>query len=195
MLQKLKKFCVNHNKLTNNFSIIAGKYRSRKLQFIGDQTLRPTPHRIRETLFNWLNLQLNGKIILDCFAGSGALGFEAISRGAKSVFLLEKNSKTAKQIQSNIKTLKDENIQVINIDIFNHKFNQIFDFVFLDPPFNKNLINKTLEFLLKNNAINDETIIYIESEYKVEMENLPFACKITKQKKASSVFYCLIKML
>ncbi len=178
--------------LTNNFKIIAGKYRRLQFSFINDKYLRPTPSRVRETLFNWLKFELNNKVVLDCFAGSGSLGFEAISRGAKKVVLIEKNPISAKKITDNITLLADQNIKVINNDIFKLTFNNIiFDLILLDPPFNKNLIDKAVNFLININCVNQQTKFYIESEFEFK-KNLQL--KILKQKKASNIFYCLAQI-
>jgi 16S rRNA (guanine966-N2)-methyltransferase len=181
---------VKHKKLINSFQIIAGDYRRKSFSFIGDNTLRPTPNRVRETLFNWLQFDIVGAAVLDCFAGSGALGFEALSRGAKNVVLIEQNPQTAKQLQHNIKALNNAHIQLINDDIFNLDLNQTFDVVFLDPPFNQELIPKTLDFLIQKKLIDNQTLIYLESEKQIINNNL----EIIKQKQAASVFYSLVKV-
>jgi 16S rRNA (guanine966-N2)-methyltransferase len=172
----------------NSFNIIAGKYRRSKFDFIGDITLRPTPNKVRETLFNWLQFDIIDKSVLEPFAGSGALSFEAISRGAKSVVMVEKNPQTAKIIQQNTNKI-DGNIALINADFFTQKFNQVFDIILLDPPFNCGLIEKSLDFIITNNLANSQTLIYLESEFEVKNDNL----EIIKQKKSANVFYCLAK--
>lgn len=176
----------NKRKQNNSFSIIAGKYRRLKFDFSGDISLRPTPNKVRETLFNWLGFDIVGKTVLDSFAGSGALGFEAISRGAKNVVLLEKNPQTQILIKQNILKLKDENITIICDDFFKYNFKHTFDIILLDPPFNLDLIDKSID-IIKNNIANDNTLIYFESEFELKNTQI----QIIKQKKSASVHYAL----
>jgi 16S rRNA (guanine966-N2)-methyltransferase len=181
---------VKHKKLINSFQIIAGDYRRKSFSFIGDNTLRPTPNRVRETLFNWLQFDIVGATVLDCFAGSGALGLEALSRGAKNVVLIEQNPQTAKQIQQNLKTLNNNKINLIISSLFDLQITSKFDIIFLDPPFNQGLIPKAIEFLQTHNLIHDSTLFYLESESQIESDNL----EVIKQKQAASVFYSLAKI-
>ena len=112
MLQKRmtrKKALTNKRSSNNNtLRIIGGEWRSRKLPFVDAPGLRPTPDRIRETLFNWLQGNIHGAKCLDMFAGSGALGFEALSRGASDVIFVEKNVACASQLKENLALLKTE---------------------------------------------------------------------------------------
>ena len=163
--------------------------------------MRPTPGRIRETLFNWLQFDIMDKTILDLFAGSGALSFEAISRGAKKVYLIEKNKKVFKNLESNFKLLNNLQYQLTNQDAtiyLDNKNIKPFDLVFLDPPFNQNLIPLMLKLLSKKNYLHTESQIYIESEYQITTEILKnyfeYNCKIKKQKKSGNVHYCLISL-
>jgi 16S rRNA (guanine966-N2)-methyltransferase len=163
--------------------------------------LRPTLGKTRETLFNWLQFDIADKIILDPFAGSGALSLEAISRGAKKVYLVEKNKKVFKNLESNFKLLDSVQYQLNNKDstIFLDKQNvNPFDLVFLDPPFNQNLIPSTLDLLSKKNYLHHKTQIYIESEYEMAPEilknHLRCNCMVKKQKKSGNVHYCLISL-
>ncbi len=98
----------NKRSNTNTLRIIGGEWRSRKLSFIDAEGLRPTPDRIRETLFNWLQGRIHGANCLDLFAGSGVLGLEALSRGSAQVDFVEKNKAAAKQLESNLKLLKSD---------------------------------------------------------------------------------------
>lgn len=117
--------------------IIGGTWRSRRLRFTTRPGLRPTPDRVRETLFNWLGQDLEGLECLDLFAGSGALGFEAASRGARQVVMVERDGVAAKALQANRETLAANAVEVVRADaleFLRHQYSR-FDVVFLDPPF------------------------------------------------------------
>jgi len=163
--------------------------------------LRPTSGKIRETLFNWLQFEIANKTILDPFAGSGALCLEAISRGAKEVYLIEKSKKVSDKLESNFKILNSSQYKIINQDslIFLEMQNKNpFDLVFLDPPFEKNLLPQALKLLSKKNYIDTRSQLYIESEYaltdEILNEHISYQCTIIKQKKSGNVNYCLISL-
>jgi len=148
-----------------------------------------------------LQFDIADKTIIDPFAGSGALSLEAISRGAKKVCLIEKNRKVYKNLESNFKFLDNFQYQLNNSDsiIFLNKQNDNpFDLVFLDPPFNQNLIPLVLELLSKKNYLHNESQIYIESESEITpiilKNHLEYSCRIKKQKKSGNVHYCLISL-
>ena len=187
--------------MQNSFRIISGKLRGRKFSFPFVEGLRPTSGKIRETLFNWLQFDIINKTTLDPFAGSGALSLEAISRGAKEVYVIENDRKVYEKLKSNFNFLDRDQYTIINEDAMIHlskPSKQSFDVVFLDPPFAKNLLLQTIEKLLNNNYINSQSQIYIESEYKLTKENLSslinYHFKINKQKKSGNVHYCLISL-
>ena len=187
--------------MQNSFKIISGYFRGRKFSFPEVEGLRPTSGKIRETLFNWLQFDIINKTALDPFAGSGALSLEAISRGAKKVYIIEKNRKVCEKLKTNFNFLDRDQYTIINDDAITHlskPSNHSFDLVFLDPPFAKNLLLQTIEKLSKNNYINSQSQIYIESEYKLTEENLSslinYHFKINKQKKSGNVHYCLISL-
>jgi len=163
--------------------------------------LRPTSGKTRETLFNWLQFDINGKTILDPFTGTGALGIEAISRGAEKVYFIEKNFKVYNILKSNLKILDSSQYKLINQDSLVHleKENlKPFDIVFLDPPFNQGLLPSILTLISKKKLINSKSKIYVESEYALTFEflssNIMYKCKIEKQKKSGNVYYCLISL-
>jgi len=148
-----------------------------------------------------LQFDIADKTIIDPFAGSGALSLEAISRGAKKVCLIEKNRKVYKNLESNFKFLDNFQYQLNNSDsiIFLNKQNDNpFDLVFLDPPFNQNLIPLVLELLSKKNYLHNESQMYIESESEITpiilKNHLEYSCRIKKQKKSGNVHYCLISL-
>ena len=163
--------------------------------------MRPTSGKTRETLFNWLQFDIDGKTILDPFTGSGALGIEAISRGAEKVYFIEKNFKVYNILKSNLKILDSSQYKLINQDSLAHleKENlKPFDIVFLDPPFNQGLLPSILTLISKKKLINSKSKIYVESEYVLTIEflssNIMYKCKIEKQKKSGNVYYCLISL-
>ena len=127
---------------TNSVRIIGGEYRSRVLHFPDATGLRPTPDRVRETLFNWLGQRLHGQACLDAFAGSGALGFEAASRGAARVVMLERDSGARDALRRNAALLGTGNVEIRQIDALAYLagVNEQFDVIFLDPPFDGNLL-------------------------------------------------------
>jgi len=187
--------------MQNSFRIISGDFRGRKFSFPEVEGLRPTSGKIRETLFSWLQFDIINKTTLDPFAGSGALSLEAISRGAKEVYVIEKDRKVYEKLKSNFKLLDRGHYTIINEDAMIHlttPSKQFFDLVFLDPPFTKNLLVETIEKLSNNHYINSQSQIYIESEYKITEDNLSSLTsnhfKINKQKKSGNVHYCLISL-
>ena len=173
--------------------IIGGLHRSRVLKFKDSETgLRPTPDRVRVTLFNWLSQDLTGKSCLDLFAGSGALGFEALSRNARSVIMIEKNKSVAQDLFTNMKLLNISNLQIKILDSLEYlkRLENKIDILFLDPPFNTTLLNDCLQLIVKSKDKFKDTLIYIEYSNATE-ELLGF--DIIKQAKAGNVAYALIK--
>ena len=148
--------------MQNSFRIIAGDLRGRKFSFPGVEGLRPTSGKIRETLFNWLQFNIINKTTLDPFAGSGALSLEALSRGAKEVYVIEKDRKVYEKLESNFKLLDRGHYTIINKDAMIYlatPSKRPFDLVFLDPPFKKNLLLETIEKLSNNHYINSQSQI------------------------------------
>ena len=172
--------------------IIAGLHRGRKLPVLMAEGLRPTTDRVKETVFNWLMPFIQDTNCLDCFAGSGGLGFEALSRGASHVSLIELNKAAAQQLTENKVLLQANNISVINSDALNFikKNTQRFDVVFLDPPFRKNFVEQTA-LLLNENSLADNALIYIEMESEDNNQQLPLNWKLLKEKIAGQVIYRL----
>lgn len=172
--------------------IIGGYHRSRIIKFKdGVNTLRPTPDRVRETLFNWLGQDLTGKNCLDLFAGSGALGFEAISRGAKSVTMVESNKDVALDLRHNATLLKADNVALMNRDaLYFIKNNQnTFDVIFLDPPYLSQLLGKCLQQITQvPHILSERGVIYIEYQEPPDLTGY----SIIKSGKASQVHFALI---
>lgn len=164
--------------------------------------MRPTPGKVRETLYNWISFECQNKTFLDLFAGSGALSFEALSRGAKRVVSIEKNREAYKNLINTSKIIGSDKIEILNQDYvkyLNFKNNKSFDFVLLDPPFNQNLIPTALKLLSDGLFIRPGSKIYIESEFKItEKQVSEFFSRnieLEKQKKSGQVHYCLIEII
>lgn len=189
----------------NHIRIIGGKWRGRKINFPATETLRPTPDRIRETVFNWLAPYIVDAACLDLFAGSGALCFEALSRGAGSVLALEKDPKVIAAIKSNAEILETgDNIKIIQADsiqwIHENKQNTngaeeiSFDIIFLDPPYALNLLPKCFDLIKRHHLLKANGLIYLESDAPLSEEFLTQGFHIEKQKKAGNVYYGLCRI-
>ena len=179
--------------MTNKLRIIGGEWRSRVIVFDDAPGLRPTPSRVRETLFNWLQADVAGSRCLDLFAGSGALGFEAASRGAKHVLQVENNAKTCQKLKENATALKADQIEVVQADVlsFLQGCRESFDLIFLDPPFNHGLIAPICQQISQGGLLKPYGKIYIESERNLKLDNLPDSWQPLKQKAAGDVSYNL----
>lgn len=173
--------------------IIGGQWRGRKLKVPNVQQLRPTPDRVRETLFNWLAVKINGAHCLDPFAGSGALGFEALSRGAASLVMVDQSIEVIALLCEEAKMLGAKDVQIYSACVPSglKLVNQPFDIVFLDPPFHENLLLPTCFFLEEHSFLAADALIYLESKELVDEKDLPQNWKILKQKKAGQVAYQL----
>lgn len=173
--------------------IIGGQHRGRVLNFTPAKGLRPTPDRVRETLFNWLQPVIDGAYCLDLFAGSGALGLEAASRGAVNVIMLEPNAQSARQIRTHIETLKSDNICVIEqkAEAYIKQGRQRFDIVFIDPPYHSGLLQSVCQLMEEHDRLKPGSRIYLESEAALEDGNLPDNWTLTQRKRAGQVFYHL----
>jgi 16S rRNA (guanine966-N2)-methyltransferase len=156
--------------------IIGGQWRSRRIGFLDLPGLRPTPDRIRETLFNWLQFEITRCHVLDLFAGSGALGFEAASRGAESVTFVELNPAQAAKLQQNSAILAANNCTTVCADSMTwlkQQESKQFQLILLDPPFHQGLPNKTLALLNSCGFLRPKTWVYLETEQSVESLELP----------------------
>jgi 16S rRNA (guanine966-N2)-methyltransferase len=178
--------------------IIGGAWRSRKLKFPAISGLRPTPDRVRETVFNWLTPIIQGANCLDLFSGSGALGLEALSRGAHYALLVDQAPAIINYLRQQITLLKtsqaDACLANIPLDKLPKQFcTKHFDIIFLDPPFNRSLIKPTCDWLLKQNLLADNAYIYIEAESELEPLPIPTNWEIIKTKKSGQVGYHLLQ--
>jgi len=180
--------------MVNKVRIIAGKWRGRKIKFPDSVELRPTHDRIRETLFNWLAPHTEGAVCLDLFAGSGALGFEALSRGAAKVVFVDSDKEVVEALQENAAMLEAQNCD-INLgkfpDDLPHFSPQMFDIVFLDPPYRKNYVQAAADWLEKHNCLKPNAMIYIECEKELKSVPVPSSWQLKRQKFTSSLQYCL----
>ncbi|MDP2805783.1 MAG: 16S rRNA (guanine(966)-N(2))-methyltransferase RsmD [Gallionellaceae bacterium] len=174
----------------NKVRIIGGSHRRRLIEFPDAEGLRPTPDRVRETLFNWLGQTLDGRRCLDLFAGSGALGFEAASRGATEVVMVERNRAVHRALQENIKNLGFTNIALRSDDglEFAKQVGKPFDVIFLDPPFQSDFLPKLLPLLV--DKLTEDGVIYVESGTHFEPDE---AWEVLRQARAGAVFYQLLQ--
>lgn len=173
--------------------IIGGQWRGRKLPVLNSEGLRPTTDRIKETLFNWLMFDINQSCCLDLFAGSGSLGFEALSRGAKHVVMVEKDKQVAQQLSQNLARLAHASATVINTDALRYLASTVtaFDLVLLDPPFHRELLPQVCQQLEEQGWLSNEAKIYIEHEQSAEQLHLPANWQLLKNKQAGQVTYQL----
>ena len=158
---------------TSSIRIIGGRHKSYRIVFKASSALRPTSDRAKETLFSWLQFELENKSCLDLFAGTGSLGLEALSRGAQHVTFVEREKSLYKNIIKNISDLGYENkIQAVCSDSFKwlKKNKQKFDLVFLDPPFDLIDYKMLIRAIFQNNVLNEDGKIFLESSRHTSIE-------------------------
>ncbi len=182
-------------KISNQVRIIGGQHRGRQLIFPDLPGLRPTGDRVRETLFNWLQPMLPGARCLDLFAGSGALGLEAASRGAGEVVLLDQSLQVVRQLQKHIVDLKLDQVTAVQVDALGWlqapPLNLSFDVVFIDPPFSDGLLEPGVQLLASSGLLAENARVYLEMDV---LESLPFfppEWQLLREKKAGQVAYYL----
>lgn len=182
-------------KKPNEVRIIAGLWRGKKIHFPPVEGLRPTPDRVRETLFNWISHDIYNSRCLDLFAGSGVLGFEALSRGAREVTFVESNPVIAVHLKQLLKTLAPTKGAVLEQDALKPlKFiNPGYDIIFLDPPYERDIIKPVCELILSENYLRPGGIIYIEAEKDLTPLPIPSSWTIVRQKTAGLVGYSLVR--
>ncbi|CRK85754.1 Ribosomal RNA small subunit methyltransferase D [Candidatus Providencia siddallii] len=173
--------------------VISGKWRGRKIILKNENNLRPTTNKTKETLFNWLTPVIQNANCLDCYAGSGSLGFEALSRFAKQTTFIELNKNNVQYLIKNKIQLQANNATVIKGSIFTvlNKINDIFNVVFIDPPFYKNLLYKSIQFLEKKQCLSDKSFIYIESEIDLILKNIPINWHLYRERVTGRVVFRL----
>ena len=173
--------------MKNQLRIIGGEWKRRSLPFASIEGLRPTPDRVRETLFNWLMWDIQNAQVLDLCSGSGALGFEALSRSAAKVIMIEPNPTQTRFLKENIQLLKAENCQLLTLTAQQalNKLNGGFDVVFLDPPYSLDLWQELAE--LAEPLISPNAYIYVEADRDLSQLKLPASWQKIKETKAGQV--------
>lgn len=178
--------------------IIGGEWRSRVLRFPAVDGLRPTPNRVRETLFNWLRDEIHGKTCLDLFAGSGALGFEALSRGAARVILIERNAAACRALAENARLLRAENADIQHGSAWDwlrqtRQAPASIDLVLLDPPFAGGLLPRACEVIEQSGLLARPALVYLEADAEIAERQLPETWRIRKNGTAGDVRYFLVR--
>ena len=173
--------------------IIGGRWRSRQLPVLNAEGLRPTTDRVRETLFNWLQMDIAGSRCLDLFAGSGALGLEAASRGANEVVMIENAPAVFKNLQQNVKTLEASEVSLMQcdaLDFLQHlESDNNFDIVFIDPPYQSGLLEPVINSL----SLAAGNRVYLEAR-KGDDISVPENWLLLKDKTAGQIHYCLYEI-
>ena len=194
------KRTINTNTSRGLVRIIAGQHRGRRLPVLMHEGLRPTGDRVKETLFNWLMSAVSQANCLDMYAGSGSLGIEALSRGAKFTVFIENDKKVATQLVDNLNILREtKNALVINASALSNDIqtyipeSTTFDIVFIDPPFGKDMLEKSIAMLVENNLLAANAYVYIETGHNDKYQmNDQFT--LLKHIKTSQVTACLYQL-
>jgi 16S rRNA (guanine966-N2)-methyltransferase len=194
MCQLVKRNAENKTQ-PGRLRIVAGNWRSRLLEIADVPGLRPTSARIRETVFNWLAPRIAGARCLDLFAGTGALGLEALSRGAADCVFVEKSTKAAKTLRANIATLQADNAVVHEtsaVKFLRQSSAAPFEIVFLDPPFAADILPEMCRVLAQSSLLADSARIYIEEDRNQPELSLPERWQLLKTKNSGNVRYSLL---
>jgi 16S rRNA (guanine966-N2)-methyltransferase len=182
----------------NSVRIIGGGWRGRRVSFPDIPGLRPTPDRVRETLFNWLQERIAGARCLDLFAGSGALGLEALSRGAKELVFVEQAVAAARALQEQLIRFGGQaRAQVAEMGAARYlrSVPQAFDIVFLDPPFGRDALAEYVPMLDEGQWLKPGALVYLENEKKAGVPPLPAHWQLLKSKSAGEVGYHLARVV
>jgi 16S rRNA (guanine966-N2)-methyltransferase len=185
----------------NSVRIIAGAWRGRRIHFPDMPALRPTPDRVRETLFNWLQHSIADTRVLDLFAGSGALGLEALSRGAKEAVFVEQFPAAARALQEQLARFgaaaKGRILEMGAARFLRaprEPFGKPFDIAFLDPPFGTNALTEYIPLLDSGDWLKDGGLVYLENERAAGIPPLPGHWELLKSKSAGEVGYHLARV-
>jgi 16S rRNA (guanine966-N2)-methyltransferase len=181
--------------MPNTLRIIGGEWRGRRIRFPGVAGIRPTPDRVRETLFNWLMAQVAGSRCLDLFAGSGALGLEALSRGAAAVTFVERDREAARGLRETAAKLAPERATVVESDALSWLAGPAseFDVAFLDPPFESGALAQALAALDSRGWLAGEASIYVEMPAAAGAPMLPAGWRLHRSGRAGAVGYHLAR--
>ena len=183
---------------TGRVRIIGGEWRRRSLEFPAIDDVRPTPDRVRETLFNWVAPVLPGSRCLDLFAGSGALGLEALSRGAGQATFVDQSRALLKALRANLGTLNASNSEVVQADVMAYLEREsndgAMDLVFLDPPFRAGFVEPVCERLAAGAWVKPGSLVYIEHESDLPEPRLPQNWELSRRKTAGQVCYSLYEV-
>jgi 16S rRNA (guanine966-N2)-methyltransferase len=190
----VKKTVTNRAAQSRVLRIIGGIWRGRRLRFPPQEEIRPTPDRVRETLFNWLGPRVVGARCLDLFAGSGALGLEALSRGAAQVTFVERDSVAVRELRARLTEWGAVGGQVEHMDAVRFLGGpaQPFEIVFLDPPFASGVLPQVAARLEDEHWLSAHALIYVETGADAGLPELPPPWQVTKTKQAGAVGYHLL---
>ena len=182
--------------MSSKVRIIGGQWRGRKIEFLDLKSLRPTPDRVRETLFNWLAPSIHSARCLDLFAGSGAIGFEALSRGAAHVIMVDNNTRICEKLKEQATLLQADNIHIVHQEAtqFLATTQETFDLIFIDPPFQSNLASALIPTLSNHPILNDGAMIYVEipRSKRLEITKTWEGWRVVRSGKTSQVCYVLL---
>lgn len=181
--------------VANEVRIIGGAWRSRRIRFPDVTGLRPTPDRVRETLFNWLQGEIGGARCLDLYAGSGALGFEAASRGASRVVAVDSHPKVCDALRQNCAALDARQVEIVQSEVgrFLSGSGSAFEIVFMDPPFRRGFLTRTCELLGSRGWLAERAWVYLEAEAELALDGLPSDWSVVRSKQAGEVGYHLCR--
>lgn len=188
----------NNSKNRGKVRITSGEWKNRNLEVPDIDGLRPTSERVRETLFNWLMPSIHKSVCLDLFAGSGSLGFEALSRGAKHCTFVEKSKLAFSQIKTTRTSLNAVNSEVHNcdaIDFLSSVHNHNFNLVFLDPPFSDDYLISSIESIHEYQLVSSGGYIYIEFNKNNDLFDLPDNWSVIRKKIYGNVCFILIEVV
>ena len=188
----------NNSKNRGKVRITSGEWKNRNLEVPDIDGLRPTSERIRETLFNWLMSSIHNSVCLDLFAGSGSLGFEALSRGARHCTFVEKSKLAFRQIKTTRTILNAMNSEAHNcdaIDFLSSVHNHNFNLVFLDPPFSNNYLISSIESIHEYQLVSSGGYIYIEFNKNNDLSDLPDNWSVIRKKIYGNVCFILIEVV
>ena len=184
----------SNSRLPGKYRIIGGRWRGRKMAIVDAAGVRPTSDRVRETLFNWLAKPVRKAACLDLFAGSGALGIEALSRGAASVVFVEKNRRASSHLRDQLDVLGAE-AEVVCGDALAFLQGPVrkFDIVFLDPPYQSTMLAPAMQALEANDWLGKDALVYAEKPAREPLSGIPPGWVLWRESKAGQVGYYLFR--